>query len=229
VRVLRPQTVLQIGSRLHRSNRNRIASRSIVHSFSETTRISALPTANLKVRPDRAIIDVSVSLEVESFGVALGHLQAASIRIQEVLHQGQFSLTDFSSQESSGKIGTQKLARLEGNLVFPLPVDDSFWERAKRMAKIDDLISGLKAEMRKQKFAVELRRHEPRYVIEDAEVFRPELIAQLVKRAKSYALEGTISKLQFEASVEQKTVSLEEVELSLSVAGQLEFHLKNAR
>jgi hypothetical protein len=203
-----------------------------VNSYSsDTMQIPALPSAHLKVRPDRALVNISVSIEADTSTIALGHLQGASIRMQEVCHhnQAQLTLSNFGAHESNSKLGSAKIVRLEGHLVLPLPEDDSFWERSKRVAKFEDVLSVLKIEMKKQKFPVELRRTAPRCIVEDVELFRPQLVAQLIARAKSYSPEGLISKLRFEAPIEQKPIGIEEVELALSPGGEFEFSLKAHR
>jgi hypothetical protein len=118
---------------------------------------------------------------------------------------------------------------VDATLVVPLAKDASFWDRVQKLTHVDDLLRALVLEGKKQKPALEVRRDLPVFVVADPEVFRAQLVAQLHERARSLsggAPSVMLKDLRFDRPVSQRSLTLEEVELSLAVEGVAEVSLK---
>ncbi len=182
------------------------------------------PALTLVVRPDRARFQLHVSVEADSASQALPLLRRAVQRLEELLPplQATLTVTDFDLP-TDGKGVSQVHAVLE----LPLSKEAPFWDRAQRLAQLDDLLRALAQEGRKQKPALDVRRDLPVFVVADPEAHRATLVQRLHERAKSVSGEEALLKaLQFDCPVTQRAVSLEEVELSLPVQGTLQSKLR---
>lgn len=182
------------------------------------------PALTLVVRPDRARFHLHLSVETDSASQALPLLRRAVQRLEELLPplQATLSVTDFDLP-ADGKGASQLHALLE----LPLSKEAPFWDRAQRLAQVDDLLRALAQEGRKQKPALEVRRDLPVFVIADAEAHRATLVQRLHERARSLSGEDALlESLRFDCAVTQRAVSLEEVELSLPVEGTLQSKLR---
>jgi hypothetical protein len=192
-----------------------------------TTPVPAMTTL---VRPEQALFHVQVSVETENAAAAIPLLRRASQRLEELLPQvsARLQITDFDLPAESGKLASGTPSRLHATLVVPFAKDSSFWDRAQKLTHVDDLLRALVLEGRKQKPQLEVRRDLPVFVITDPEAYRAQLINQLHERARSVSggAPFTLKELRFERAVTQRSRSLEEVELSLSVDGVGEFTSK---
>lgn len=192
---------------------------------------TAIPSATLRVRPDRAIFHLSVSVDVDGAGTALPLLRRACTRLEELLPAlssgATLTVVDFDLPSEPGKVQAPT-SRLHARLFVPLPAEASFWDRAQRIAAVDDLLRSLVVEGKKQKPQLEVRRDLPAFVVADPEAHRATLIARVHERARGLAAGQALvlRKLRFERAVEQRSLGLDEVELSLSVDGLAEITFK---
>lgn len=190
-----------------------------------------MPVATLRVRPDQALFHISVSVEVESVAAAMPLLKRAAARLEDLLLAPTIAstlvLTDFDLPNEPGKLSTP-VARLHGRLEVPLP-GGAFWERAQKIAAVDDMLRGLVVEGKKQKPQFEVKRDLPVFVVVNPEAHRAELVARIHERARSLvagkAQSVILRELRFDRPVEQRAVGLDEVELSLNIDGGAELTL----
>ena len=192
-------------------------------SYSEHRSQTAIPAINLIVRPDQANFHLSVSVETDSATVALPLLRRAAQRLEELLtpHGAKLEVTDLALPQESGKLSNSPLL-LHGTLILPLGTDLTFWERAQKLAQIDDLLRALVSEGKKQKPAIELRRDLPVFVVAVPEHHREALVKRLHERARSLAgstKSVLLKQLQVDRPVVQRPLGLESVELSLPIDG----------
>lgn len=185
------------------------------------------PNVSLTVKPDRARFGVHVTIEADSAlqGVAL--LRRATQRLEELLPALHATLTvhDLDLPRDGSKAGGP--STLHATLEVPLSPEASVWERAERVAKVDDVLQSLAVEGRRQKPALEVRRDLPAFVSATPEAHRDALVQRLHERARSLAGEDAqLQGLQFDRAVTQQSVGLEEVVLSLPVDGTLSCRLR---
>lgn len=188
-----------------------------------------VPSVTTLARPEQAHFHVQVSVETENAAAAVPLLRRAAQRLEELLPQlgAKLTITDFDLPAESGKLAGGSPSRLHATLVVPLTKDASFWDRVQKLTHVDDLLRALVLEGKKQKPALEVRRDLPVFVVADPEVFRAQLVAQLHERARSLSGASVMLKeLRFDRAVSQRSLTLEEVELSLAVEGVAEFSLK---
>lgn len=192
--------------------------------------LTTVPTATLRLRPDQALFTVSVSVEVEGAAAALQLLRRPFTRLEELLPSlapgARLVMTDFDLPNEPGKLSSA-VARMQGRLTVPLP-EAPFWERAQKIAAVDDALRGLALECKKQKPALEVRRELPAFTVSDPESHRSKLVERVHERARALAGGQPIQlrDLRFERLVEQRSLGLDEVELSLSIDGTAELTLK---
>jgi hypothetical protein len=190
---------------------------------------AALPAIALRERPDQALFHLSVAVEAETAAAALAQLKRAAQRLEELLPQQHATLavTEFRLPHEPGKLESAP-ASLHATLTVPLPREASAWERAARLAQIDDLLRSLVQEGKKQKPKLEVQRSLPVFGLADPEAHRAALIKRLHDRARS--LGGgqpvQLKELRFDQPVEQHSVGLEQVELTLHVGGCAEVQLQ---
>ncbi len=195
--------------------------------YSENRAHTAVPAATLRVRPEQALFHFSVGVELEGAAAALALLRRACVRLEEQLTAlgATLVLTDFDLPGEPGKLSTPA-SRLHGRLEVPLPAGP-FWERAQRIAAVDDVLRGLVVEGKKQKPQLDVKRDLPAFVVVNPEAHRATLVAKLHERARSLAggQSFVLRELRFERMVEQRSLHLDEVELSLTVDGSAEIKL----
>lgn len=189
-------------------------------SYGDSRNQTPTPAVFLSVRPDRACFQVQVSVDADTSAQAIPLLRRAVSRLEELLPQLQatLSVTDFDvSAKSSGGPST-----VHALLEVPLPAG-AFWDRAQKIAQVDDLLQALLQEGKRQKPALEVRRALPVFVVADPEAHREALVKRLHERARSIAGdEAELRGLQFDRAVTQQSIGLEEVALSLPVEGTLQ-------
>ena len=203
----------------------------MIKSYSEQRiHLTPVPTATLRLRPDQALFHLAVSVEVDGAAAALPLLRRPFSRLEELLPSlapgAKLVMTDFDLPNEPGKLSSA-VARMQARLTVPLP-EAPFWERAQRVAAVDDALRGLALEGKKQKPAVEVRRELPSFTVSDPESHRGKLVERVHERARALAGGQPIllRDLRFERLVEQRSLGLDEVELSLSVDGTAELTLK---
>ena len=196
-------------------------------SYGEHRSQTATPTVTLTERPEQALFHLSVSVETETSSTALPLLKRSALRLEELLPPlgARLTVTDFDLPTEAGKSGTSS-CRLHAFLTLPFGKDAPFWERAQKLAQVDDLLRALVIEGKKQKPALEVRRDLPAFVVADPELRRAALITRLHERARSLGHDVSLKELRFDRPVEQRSVSLEEVQLSLSIEGGAEVALR---
>ncbi len=196
-------------------------------SYGDHRAQTATPTVSLSERPEQALFHLSVSVETDSASTALPLLRRSVTRLEELLPPlgARLTITDFDLPSAAGKAADLE-SRLHAFLTVPFAKETPFWERAQKLAQVDGLLRALVVEGRKQKPPLEVRTDLPVFVIADPELRRAALVTRLHERARSLGTEVMLKELRFDRPVEQRSVSLEEVQLFLSVEGVAEVCLK---
>lgn len=199
----------------------------ISKSYGEHRAQTATPTVTLTERPEQALFHLVVSVETESASTAIPLLRRAATRLDELLPPlgAHLTVTGFDLPADSGK-STSATSSVQAFLTLPFLKDAPFWDRAQKLAQVDGLLRALVLEGKKQKPALEVRSDLPVFVVADPEVRRAGLVSRLHERARSLGHDVTLKELRFDRPVEQRSVSLEEVELCLSVEGVAEVALR---
>ncbi|MFO0594821.1 MAG: SIMPL domain-containing protein [Myxococcaceae bacterium] len=183
-----------------------------------------VPSVSLVVKPDQARFSLTVSVETDSAAAAVPLLRRAAQRLEDLLPPlgGKLLVTDFDLTSGNAKVNKPQ-PQLSATLVLPLAADASVWDRAAKVAQVDDLLRALIDEGKRQKPNLEVRRALPIFVLADPEAHRAKLLETLKARARSIAGDGAaeLHELAFERAVTQRALSLEEVEVSLSLEGRL--------
>jgi hypothetical protein len=188
------------------------------------------PAVTLTARPDQARFHLQVEVVSDAAATAVPLLHRAAQRLVELLPQlgATLALEGLDLPHDSAKASGSP-SRLRATLALPLSPDATFWDRAQRIAQIDDLLRALAAEGRKQKPALELRHDLPVCVVADPEARREALVARLHQRARSLGGDGAevrLVGLRFDQPVTQRPLGVEAVELSLPVEGAAELTLR---
>lgn len=192
-------------------------------SYADHRAQTPTPASSLVVRPDRARFQVQVAVETDTAAQAVPVLRRAVQRLEELLPSMQATLTvsDLDLPRDGGKGGGP--STLHAWLELPLAKDATFWDRAQRIAQVDDLLHALAQEGKRQKPALDVRRDLPVFVVADPEAHRDALVRRLHERARSIGGEGAeLHGVQFDRAVTQHPLGLEEVALSLPVDGALQ-------
>lgn len=187
--------------------------------------VTPLPRATLLVRPQLCLFQLSLGVEVE-LSAALPAIRRAAARLDELLPATQASLhledLGFTQGATSKSYAAEGATRLEGTLTLPFAEGEGFWERAQRVAQLDELLRALVVEGKKQKPALEVRRALPSYAVLDAEAYRATLLGQALQRARALGNTVTLHQLKWSEPVQQRSLGLEQVELTLDLAGHAE-------
>lgn len=208
----------------------------ISKSYGDHRAQTATPSVTLAERPEQALFHLAVSVETESASAAIPLLKRAVTRLEELLPPlgARLTVTDFDLPAATGKTATA-VSALHAFLTLPFLKDAPFWDRAAKLAQVDGLLRALVLEGKKEKPALEVRSDLPVFVVADPEQRRPALVSRLHERARSLGHDVTLKELRFERrtrasrgdrAVEQRSVSLEEVQLSLAVDGVAEVALR---
>lgn len=199
----------------------------ISKSYGEHRAQTATPTVTLVERPDQALFHLSVSVETDSASAALPLLKRAATRLEELLPPlgARLTVTDFDLPNAAGKTASL-VSRLDAFLTLPFVKDAPFWDRAAKLAQVDGLLRALVLEGQKQKPALEVRSDLPVFVVAEPELRRATLVTRLHERARSLGHDVVVKELRFDRPVEQRSVSLEEVQLFLAVEGVAEVALR---
>lgn len=184
-----------------------------------------LPSVSLVVRPDQARFQLSVQVETDSAAGAIPLLRRAAQRIEDLLPPLGATLAlgdlDLQSAGKTSKVAAAPGLVVTGTLLLPLSKDAPFWDRAQRVAHVDDLLRALVLEGKRQKPELEVRKANPVFLMAEPEAFRAELIARALSRARALSKsEVKVEHLRFEHAVTQRPIGLEEVELSLDLHGE---------
>ena len=196
-------------------------------SYSGARAQTRTPAVTLIERPDQARFHLQLDVQIDSAAAAVPLLQGAALRLIALLPPlgATLDLTGFDLPQEATKLSSAA-SRLHATLVLPLARDASFWDRARRVAQVDDLLRVLVLEGRKQKPFLDVRRDLPAFVVADPEAHRAALVERLHARARS--LGGTdlrLKDLRFDQPVAQHSLGLEQVELSLAVEGTADLSL----
>lgn len=188
---------------------------------------TATPSVTLTERPEQALFHLAVSVETESASAALPLLKRAVSRLEDLLPQlgAKLTVTDYDLPSGGGK-ASELGSQLRALLTLPFAQEASFWDRAQKLAQLDGLLRALVLEGKKQKPALEVRFDLPAFVVADPEQRRAALVTRLYERARSLGHDVMLKELRFDRPVEQRSVSLEEVQLSLAVDGVAEVALR---
>lgn len=179
-------------------------------------------------RPDQAQFHIRISVETETASAALVILKRAVSRLEDQLppFHATLAVTDFDLPAESGKFEAQP-STVQVRVTLPLPLDASPWDRAAKVAQLDDLFRTLIIEGKKQKPKIEGQRTQPIFVLADPEAHRATLIKRLHDRARMLGggLSINLKDLRFDQPIEQRSIGLEQVELLLRVDGVAEFEV----
>jgi hypothetical protein len=183
-----------------------------------------LPSVSLVARPDQARFQLSVQVETESASGAIPLLRRAAQRIEDLLPPLGATLVlgdlDLQSASKTSKAPAAPGMVVTGTLLLPLAKDAPFWDRAQRVAHVDDLLRPLVQEGKRQKPELDVRKANPIFLVADPESFRAELVSRALARARALSkTEVRLEHLRFEHPVTQRPIGLEEVELSLALEG----------
>lgn len=184
------------------------------------------PTVSLTERPEQALFHLCVSVEAESASAGLPLLRRLVTRLDELLPPlgVKLTVTDFDLPSAAGK-ASELTSQLHAFLTLPFAKETPFWERAQKLAQVDGLLRALVLEGKKQKPPLVMHFDLPVFVVADPELRRAALVSRLQERARSLGQDVTLKELRFDRPVEQRPVSLEEVQLTLAVEGVAEVAL----
>jgi hypothetical protein len=198
----------------------------ISKSYGEHRGQTATPTVTLSERPEQALFHLAVSVETDSASASLPLLKRSVTRLEELLPPlgAKLTVTDYDLPAAAGK-SSELLSSLHALLTLPFTKESSVWDRAQKLAQVDGLLRALVMEGKKQKPALEVRFDLPVFVVAEPELRRAALVTRLHERARSLGNDVTLKELRFDRPVEQRPVSLEEVQLTLSVEGVAELVL----
>ncbi|MDP3575784.1 MAG: hypothetical protein Q8S42_34475 [Archangium sp.] len=196
-------------------------------SYGDHRAQTATPSVSLSERPEQALFHLSVSVETESASAALPLLKRSVTRLEELLPPlgARLTITDFDLPSAEGKV-SELVSQLHASLTVPFAPETPFWERAQKLAQVDGLLRALVLEGKKQKPPLLVRSDLPVFVVADPELRRAALVNRLQERARSLGPHVALKDLRFDRPVEQRSVSLEEVQLTLSVEGVAEVAFK---
>lgn len=196
-------------------------------SYGEHRAQTAPPAATLSERPEQALFHLWVSVETDSASTALPLLKRSVTRLEDLLPPlgAKLTVTDFDLPAAAGK-SSALVSHLHAFLTVPFAKDTPFWERAQKLAQVDGLLRALVLEGKKHKPALEVRCDLPVFVVAEPEARRATLVSRLQERARSLGHDVMLKELRFDRPVEQRSVSLEEVQLSLAVDGVAEVALR---
>ncbi len=198
-------------------------------SYGDHRAQTATPSVTLTERPEQALFHLAVSVGTESASTALPLLKRAVSRLEDLLPPlgAKLTVLDYDLPSAGGKSG-DLASQLRALLTLPFAKEAPFWDRAQKLAQVDGLLRALILEGKKQKPALEVQFDLPAFVVADPETRRAALIARLHERARSLGHDVMLKELRFDRPVEQRSVSLEEVQLSLAVDGVAEVALWRA-
>ena len=198
-------------------------------SMSDHRAQTRLPPLTLTARPDQARFHLQVEVTTDTAAAAVPLLHNAAQRLVQLLPQlgATLALTGFELPHESGKL-SHAPTRLHATLTLPLDPDASFWDRAQRLAQVDDLLRALVLEGRKQKPALDVRHDLPVFAVADPEAHRDALVKRLHDRARSLggAEPVQLGELRFDQAVAQHPLGIEAVELSLPIEGSAALTLR---
>ena len=199
----------------------------ISKSYGDHRAQTATPTVTLSERPEQALFHLVVSVETESASTSLPLLKRSVTRLEDLLPPlgAKLTVTDYDLPAALGK-SSELVSQIHALLTLPFAKDSSLWDRAQKLAQVDGLLRALVLEGKKQKPSLEVRFDLPVFVVEDPELRRAALITRLHERARSLGHDVTLKELRFDRPVEQRGISLEEVQLSLAVEGVAEVSLR---
>lgn len=198
-------------------------------------------TEGLRLRPDTlvmsfscAVRDVTPQRAVELLRAGVTALEHS---LQAVAPEGSVHLDNFETHRHVPKLSKKKSkgpakvsehrCGVSGEVRWPLRGD--FWSRSVQLAQLVELADVLKTEAERRTPSLYVSYGEAEARIAQPEAHRSALLEQWVGRqrelaglAGSEALPLHVLDLAPVGAVQQQTVSLEEVELSLAVSGRLD-------
>lgn len=189
-----------------------------------------VPSTTEKVRPDHALFAITLSVADLAATPALAHLKSLVRRLEQSIPLAapgasvvaqDFDAPSISALLSKGSDDTA--ARLSGAIHVPLDPTASFFDRAERVAAVDDVLRALVLEGRKSKPATQVSRRLPTFLVGDDAVAagRDRLLARWRARLEdlttfaAVAVEGVWPAID----VSQHSLSIEEVELRFEPGG----------
>lgn len=197
-------------------------------SYGEHRSQTPVPPVSLIERPDQAQFHLRISVEAETASAALAQMKRTLLRLEELLHplHALLAVTDFDLCPESGKV---EAAAHSIHLLITLPLgrDGSSWDRATKVAQLDDLFRTVILEGKKQKPKLEVHRALPVFLLADPEEQRQALVRRLHDRARALGDGQSVklTEMRFDQPVEQRSLGLEQVELTLRVDGYAQLEL----
>ncbi len=118
---------------------------------------------------------------------------------------------------------------VDGSITLGLAKEEDYWARSQRLAALSQATSELADKLRTSKDSRAVRFSAPLAGIKDPEAYREEIVAAWVKRARAFAsaAESEATPLRIvdcapPGSIQQTSISLEEVGLSLPVSCKID-------
>lgn len=189
------------------------------------------PSSSEKLRPDHALFAVTLVVSDLAAVPSLALLERWARRLEDAVPKAAptstVKVTDFDAPSIAAllsKSGGDAAARLGLKIMVPLDVGADFFERAERVAAVDDVLRALVVDGRKHKPTVTVTRHLPVFLVADdvLQASRARLLArwqtrlQELSRFASLSVEGVCPAVD----VSQHSVSVEEVELHFDPGGR---------
>jgi hypothetical protein len=198
--------------------------------FAQQRSETQIPSTTEKARPDHALFSVTLTVSelaavpslamLEQWAKRLGDAVPKAASTSTVTMKG-FHAPAIAALLSKG--GDDTAARLSLEVTVPLDPSASFFERAGRVAAVDDVLRALLMDARKSKPNVTVTRNLPVFLVAEGvlQASRERLLArwqarlQDLSRFASLSVEGVWPAID----VSQHSVSVEEVELRFEPGG----------
>lgn len=198
--------------------------------FAQQRADTPIPSTTEKARPDHALFSVTLTVSELAAVPSLAMLEQWAKRLGDAVPKAAststVTVTGFRAPAIAAllsKGGDDTAARLSLEVTVPLDPGASFFERAGRVAAVDDVLRALLMDARKSKPNVTVTRHLPVFLVAESvlQASRERLLArwqarlQDLSRFASLLVEGVWPAIE----VSQHSVSVEEVELRFEPGG----------
>ena len=192
-------------------------------SYGEMRGSTPLPAVSLVVQPDEVREQIELSCE-QSAVAAVEAMERFTQRLSTLLTplEATVRLVHFAGSREAGKLASAPTSTARLLLVMPLRESQTAWQRAARVAQLEDSVKATQAEAKKLKPAIDVRRDAPVFVVADPQRHRLALIARHQQQVRMLGPHVKVSGLRPDAAVVQHPRGLEEVELTLPLEGSAE-------
>jgi predicted GNAT superfamily acetyltransferase len=189
-----------------------------------------IPSTTEKVRPDHALFSLTIAVSDLAAVPSLALLKQWTRRLEEAVPKAAPMSTvvvkDFDAPSIPAllsKSTEETAARLALTITVPLDTAASFFERAERVAAVDDVLRSFVIDGRKNKPNVLFTRHLPTFLVSDTvlQASRQRLLARWQSRLQELSQLASLSVEHVWPAIDvsQVSVSIEEVELRFEPGG----------